>query len=233
MKKTIKLLFAPLICILIFSNVSAQVKNCDLAIRFTAPVEDSVYAFGDTIKIFFMVKNNGPDNISINDTVDYSFLISSSSLPPTSIPAGDSVIVGPIGAVNNSDSISDVNMLCLQLLPSNAYNDPDTSNDKNCVTFVLEGSSTGIAAIHQQVQPLHLYPNPATSETTLPLQLNKPAHIVISISDLLGRTLWQKDYGRLSGTQNIRLDIAKLNPGLYIIELDKGKTMVLGKLIVR
>ncbi len=70
---------------------------------------------------------------------------------------------------------------------------------------------------------LNLYPNPASSDVTIELQLNTTWHL--ELSNLSGQILHQRS---ITGKSTV-LDISFLPPGLYVVRLSNDKTVEVGK----
>jgi hypothetical protein len=70
----------------------------------------------------------------------------------------------------------------------------------------------------------YMYPNPAKETFTINLNLTSESNIEIILSDISGRTVMQKKYGKLSaGNQTISID-TELSDGIYMVNMisDKG-----------
>lgn len=242
MKKII-LYFVTVACFLCLQQkVDAQTKVCDLEINVHSPENDSVYEHGDTAYITFQIINHGPDDIVPSDTIFfyYSNYMYMTYCPSPDIPNGDSEVFNYY-MYTWADSLSEPDTMttCAYLANvSTTYNDTNSSNDTaDCVTYIIRWQApNGISNLSRKLaqDDLILYPNPAISEITLQIHLNKePIPVTISIKDILGRRLWQKDYGMLSGNQKIILNVAPFNPGLYILELDEGDTKLFKKMVLQ
>lgn len=61
-----------------------------------------------------------------------------------------------------------------------------------------------------------LFPNPATTTAILQLQLNKAENILVSITDMQGRTVYTTGMQNMpAGETNVALPTARLQPGIY------------------
>lgn len=70
----------------------------------------------------------------------------------------------------------------------------------------------------------YMYPNPAKEAFTINLDLTSESNIEIILSDISGRTVMQKKYGKLSaGNQSLSID-TQLADGVYMVNMvsDKG-----------
>lgn len=219
-------------------SFAQQLKSCDLSFKIVSPVNDFVYSTADTAKFFLMVKNNGPDNISANDTIRFSFTLMHSYFPPQNLPVGDSVIYGPIASVSMSgldpDEI-DTQRFCSQLenTHSSTFTDPGSSNNKSCVRFYFKNNqNTGIQNL--AVNPLELYPNPSTGLVTIKGNtVNDAKSATLAIYDQLGIIVLKKAFTNLAKGKDVNFDVSTLPEGIYVVKLITANTQRQGKLIIR
>jgi archaellum component FlaG (FlaF/FlaG flagellin family) len=227
------------------------VRDCNLGVTLTSPAASQSVPYGDTAWITFDITNNGPDSILAGDTMFYALngdvLFEQIS---TGIPSGGTASFDP-GYYFLSDTAADLNIeLCLLLLnqsditynPGNipalvTYNDNDSTNDESCVSFTLKGSgTTGIVDFKDiEKETLSLYPNPATAEVRFNINLDKTEAVQVSVKDIAGREVMRHDFGRVPANASapFSLDISRLTPGLYFVELNTGSRKAIGKLTVR
>jgi hypothetical protein len=77
-----------------------------------------------------------------------------------------------------------------------------------------------------------LYPNPTISECNVIFNLSKNGNVNIGVYNLSGRLMLNKEYkNRVSGGQNIELDIDGLSRGTYIIQMTSGNQKLTKKLL--
>ena len=77
-----------------------------------------------------------------------------------------------------------------------------------------------------------LYPNPSVSECNVIFDLSKNGDINIGVYNLSGRLMLNKEYkNRVSGGQNIELNIDSLSRGTYIIQMTSGSQKLTKKLL--
>lgn len=106
---------------------------------------------------------------------------------------------------------------------------PDIVSDKSNEIDVLI-QPVGIDPNQSADSRLTVYPNPTSSIITikLPSNVNKG---LLTIKDITGRIIESSTF--LYTPDNITMDLSGYNPGLYIIELQEGKTFFTGKIIVQ
>ncbi len=72
------------------------------------------------------------------------------------------------------------------------------------------------------IQPT-VYPNPFGDSLTVGTTLSTPAHVTISMFDMLGRQLCKRDIGiQPAGRSATRLDGSGLSPGVYVVRVATG-----------
>ena len=92
----------------------------------------------------------------------------------------------------------------------------------------VEGSGTSGVGYHEmrsaQVMALgQNYPNPCRTETTFPLELHQSAKVSLSLWDLNGRCVYQRECGNLpAGTHALRMDLEsiQLPAGMYACQVE-------------
>ncbi len=93
--------------------------------------------------------------------------------------------------------------------------------------LVLHDSTLSIGSPGQEISSI-LYPNPATDNTYLDLELNEPQNLSVRISDINGRTvhtIHSKLYS--PGKHTISLPMANMSPGTYLCIIIDEKNAVL------
>lgn len=77
-----------------------------------------------------------------------------------------------------------------------------------------------------------LYPNPATSFANVSLGMIDNSPVSIVISDLNGRLVANRNYGKLSGDLILPIDLSTISTGIYTVQVVVGERTVVKKLIV-
>ena len=245
MKNKLVLIFG-LICIAAFQHpesVRAQSKSCDLAIQFSSPHDNDIYAAGDTAKIRFKIINYGPDSISATDTI-YLYCSYYPNItyyyPLTPIPAGDSVNTGHVYvAFYNTNNTNDTFTACAYLVSQSAtFSDPNPDNDTaGCVSFILKGKdNTGISNQPAgRLNPFTIYPNPAKGSVSIKWALPDNNSLAgIHITNIYGETIWQQQYHQSAGSKGSRnIDVSSLPPGLYFVTFSTGAFKKTQKLVIQ
>ena len=110
----------------------------------------------------------------------------------------------------------------------------DIAASEDSVSVVLNGA-TSVQAVFEEVvegtpneafdSPYQFglgqnYPNPFTSATTIPFELDQPGHVRIDVVDLLGRDVLRVHEAHMTAGKHIQtLQAGRLAAGTYVIEL--------------
>jgi hypothetical protein len=102
--------------------------------------------------------------------------------------------------------------------------------------FVLPDSNSSIAQ-HKELIPanpsLQIYPNPFNPSTTLAFNLPTTSPVRVILYNLLGRSVWQSDLGRLNaGAHRVPLNTPTLPSGAYVVRIKAGKAILDQKAIL-
>ncbi|WP_157976829.1 T9SS type A sorting domain-containing protein [Taibaiella helva] len=226
------------------NTLQAQQKNCDMGITLMSPAAGAVINAYASFNITVRIVNNGPQDLVVGDTVWYNF----PSMPLTSyrpfslqeaIPSGGNstvILTTSSNVTSNPEDVTEDYCVTVISRPDNAGSFVDTTittnnNSCNSVTFKALPTS-GIEEVNAGSGHLVLYPNPASNSIDIAwagAAKDKPA---ISVFDLSGRRLIAKAPGEaVSGKEKLSLDISVLHPGMYLVELQSGKTRTTGRFI--
>lgn len=81
---------------------------------------------------------------------------------------------------------------------------------------------------------LSLYPNPASDQVFVQLDLKNASDTRLEVVDQLGKVILQQDLGRLgAGNYRVSLDISSLPTGIYFIRSGTDQVRTIEKLVVR
>ena len=79
---------------------------------------------------------------------------------------------------------------------------------------------------------MKVYPNPATDQLTLEVELVTAEAIVINIYDAVGKEFYFGEMSLESGINIMNLDIKHMTEGLYYIKLNSRATNISGRKLV-
>jgi hypothetical protein len=99
----------------------------------------------------------------------------------------------------------------------------DLTPNSATATFSIGSSAIGLAATGGATNfGLSLSPNPAVQDLNLSVNAGAEANQVITVTDLAGRTVMQKDTQVAEGLNTIRMDVSALSAGTYLILFGNG-----------
>jgi len=96
------------------------------------------------------------------------------------------------------------------------------------------GGNAGLyeALTNQLDEMVKIYPNPATTQATISLNLVNESSIQLSVSDATGKVISAKNYGKMTGNWDLNLNTNNLNAGIYLIQLEINGAIVTKRLII-
>ena len=109
--------------------------------------------------------------------------------------------------------------------------DPNPNNNRAVVRIVWNP----LLSIKDMIAPvkrmnLNVYPNPSSSDLTFKFDFEKNGHASVIVRDLTGRVVLAKNYGKVTqGEKSYTIDISKLIPGNYSVELNGDYTSAVAK----
>jgi len=125
-------------------------------------------------------------------------------------------------------SSSTINNGWTGFIPGNAYFEGRT----NFMSVNLDAKKVG-GKESELVSITNLYPNPATDETNVNIDLKKSGNVTVSIVNLIGQEVNAVNAGTLNaGNNNIKLNLGSLKAGIYFINVDVDGSTTTKKLTV-
>ncbi|MBS1687748.1 MAG: Omp28-related outer membrane protein [Bacteroidetes bacterium] len=101
---------------------------------------------------------------------------------------------------------------------------------------VLNTQSTtvplGVANVTAGINAVRLFPNPANEQSTLAFSLQESNTVQITVTDVVGRTVYTSVQQMTAGNQQVTIPTASLTPGLYNVKLQTAKGGVDARLSV-
>lgn len=219
-------------------------KSCDLQLTLTSPAANAVFEFGETVNIGVTIKNNGPAAIATTDTIYLNPVGTTQAFPIT----GVDIAVG--GTTTSDYTLPNANEtgtdqtfdLCMAIVPlasvtlngvpvAITYEDANTANDQDCRSITLKTKPVSIFDAKTAKETLSLFPNPATSQVSFKIALDKTETVSAIVRDIAGREVMTKNFGQFQSgnTAALELNIANLNSGIYVVEVLAGDKKFIGK----
>lgn len=80
---------------------------------------------------------------------------------------------------------------------------------------------------------MNVYPNPANSIATVSFELANEADVVLNVTDLSGKVVYNNAMGTVNGAQKVTVNTDSLTSGVYMVNINVNGTVSTQKLIVR
>ena len=126
----------------------------------------------------------------------------------------------------------------VQLDPDDEIAEIHENNNKGWKTLGEKLGSPVITGVQdredvaEQTSLLQNYPNPFNDLTTIPYSIDRDQAVKLRITDLSGRDIWASDEGlQMAGRHEIQLSGSQLPAGIYLIRLELGSKILMGKMI--
>jgi hypothetical protein len=103
--------------------------------------------------------------------------------------------------------------------------------------FMSETLATGIdepkKGTSSTIQPLNMFPNPATDVTNIKLTLDKNSTVVVRVFDMQGKLMSTDSYSsQAAGERNYKVNVSGLKTGTYLVNVTAGEKSHTGKLLI-
>lgn len=110
------------------------------------------------------------------------------------------------------------------MFSTQSFTSSDTTIMRDSV-LALFNSTIGIADLPSSVSTFDVYPNPASENISISINLRENSHLKIDIADISGRQLAVIIDKKLQGIVNRQFNVAELPDGNYLVRLQaNGKT---------
>ena len=154
---------------------------------------------------------------------------------PASVNAGESHTLNFTFELPASWEENEMHIIGLLIDPTGKIDNAGTASIATAVTNgFVNGSNAGLfdALENQLDETVKLYPNPATSNTTISVNLSNEAVVEMKLIDLSGKVMAAKNYGSLNGVWSVNLNTSNFNAGIYLVELTIDGKKVTKRLVV-
>jgi hypothetical protein len=146
-----------------------------------------------------------------------SFTGEANSFPAT-VLAGQSYTLNFSFTLPATWDENSINIIGLLLDPQGRI---DNAGKATIAEAVANGYVAGLSTIYGDnlEKMVTVYPNPASSMTTIHLNLESQASVVLSLLDVSGKVLSSKNYESLNGSRNLDLNTSNYTSGVYFISV--------------
>ncbi len=123
------------------------------------------------------------------------------------------LLIAPNGTIDNAgkETIADA--------VANGYVDGSTAD-------IVESDLEQVDAVFA------IYPNPASTEATIAINLTKESNVDLKVTDAAGKEVANKNYGSMNGSSTVMLNTAELDAGVYLVQLTVNNEVMIKRLIV-
>lgn len=90
----------------------------------------------------------------------------------------------------------------------------------------------GVQEFDQVDATFQIYPNPASSYTSVLINLEKEAEVSLKLIDMSGKTISSRNYGSLNGASTVDLNTSNLESGVYVVELTVNNEKMVKRLVI-
>lgn len=247
MKRLVSLLI--LLSLVYFSGYG-QKRHVDLDVAMLLPIMNDVITINNDFDVEVRMLNLGPDTLRSTDTLYVSLKFDTGTIlfqvgsnirdyveeTGYEIVPGDSAKFGLRFGIGTGWDTG-LTRFCVRMIPVNSVDtlvEDDSANNSGCNDVLIRDEPNTVESVIDNITSVSLYPNPATTETTLEFSLADNAEIKMVIRDILGRAVQTKDLGLLQkGKHKTQLDLSGLAPGNYFYLLSANSGITTGKLFIR
>jgi len=109
-----------------------------------------------------------------------------------------------------------------------------TNNDYLWVdNLSFSGSITGIKNIENNISDVSIFPNPATENFTIELNIKKASTVLFQVIDLTGKIVKEINAGEIQGIYSTKLSTSDLNKGAYFLKVSSNESSEIKKIFIQ
>lgn len=159
----------------------------------------------------------------------------SNEIFPTSIASGDTYTANFTFTLPSSWDENEIHIVGMLMLPTGKI---DNAGYATIAEAVANGyvDGTNITSLQEMTQidaQIKIYPNPANNYTNVLLNLQEPNQVQLKLIDITGKEIISKNYGVLSGAQQLVVPTSNLESGLYFVKLSLNSSVSTKRLVVK
>ncbi|NNF21128.1 MAG: T9SS type A sorting domain-containing protein, partial [Saprospiraceae bacterium] len=101
-------------------------------------------------------------------------------------------------------------------------------------TTIEEAVSEGLTStIDVEIDnSIEVYPNPLTSVGHIEMDFEEPTDVRMEVTDLTGKRIASRNYGKVSGKQIFPFDGTRLESGIYFLKLFSGDRFTTKRIVI-
>ncbi|HNW69502.1 MAG TPA: T9SS type A sorting domain-containing protein [Bacteroidales bacterium] len=118
--------------------------------------------------------------------------------------------------------------------PGLAVRGDETAYGDNFIYYVaVDKIETGVNE-NEAAANMNIYPNPTSEYSYIDLNLQKASKVNVTITNLVGQEVFNKEYGQLSaGNHMLTVNVNNLNSGIYFYTVQSGNERITKKVIIK
>ena len=154
---------------------------------------------------------------------------------PATVASGDMHTINFSFVLPTTWNENEIHIVGLLIDPQGRIDNAGKATITEAVTNgYVNGSNAGIYEVNdtQLDESVKIYPNPTSSFTNISINLKASSEVEVSIVDLSGKIMSQRNYGLLNGNTNLPLNVNSYSSGVYIVKTTINGTIVQKRLIV-
>ena len=132
--------------------------------------------------------------------------------------------------VNGNLSVGDTNQYYLITTGGNTYK--VVVYDSLGFCFTSSSNFVGITELANIGIDFSLFPNPASGSSVLVLQSSTMDDVSVEITDVVGKTMYRKEFPQLIGRVETNIDLTVMAKGIYFLSIRNSKGKATQKLVV-
>ena len=154
---------------------------------------------------------------------------------PTTVNSGESHTVNFLFILPAGWDENNIHIIGMLIDPSGRI---DNAGKATITEAVANGYDFGVVAgveemsMEQLDAIFQIYPNPATTTTTVSINLTKESTVALRMTDMSGKEITARDFNVMSGSSTIDLNTSALDAGIYLIELTLNNEKLVKRLII-
>jgi hypothetical protein len=119
--------------------------------------------------------------------------------------------------------------------PAGDVDNASSSSVAEAITngYVTGTNIVGLSETPAQPDAFDIYPNPANGFANASIILDNSQEVIMTIRDVTGKVVAQRNYGELNGAQILPINTTELAEGMYTVEIATGETVRVSQLIVQ
>lgn len=150
---------------------------------------------------------------------------------PNNVQVGDSHTTSLTFTLPAEWDETKINIIGMILDPTGKIDNAGRSTIAEAVANGYVGSTVDMPAI-DLTHVMTVYPNPASTSTTVNLEIAKASNVSMRFVDFAGKVLSVKDFGSVQGHYDIQINTSNYKAGVYFVELTVDGLTTAKKLII-